>query len=112
MKRLGSMVLDTALRTDKVCKKTLMTPEFGHSNLVTSKAIWTFLCRSKIGSSRPTHHLIKVALPMELLPDNMWPFLEWVSAFRCDKDTVVNLPKHDFVSSSEAVAHVELRYRP
>jgi hypothetical protein len=78
VKRLGSMAFETAPRTDKVCKKTLLTPEFGHSNLVTSDAIWTFLCSSKIGPSRPTHHLIEVALPMEFLPDYVWPFLEWV----------------------------------
>lgn len=72
------MALETAPRTDQVCKKTLMAPEFGHSNLVTSDAIWTFLCNLKIGPPRPTYHLIEVALPMEFLPDNVWPFLEWV----------------------------------
>jgi len=112
VKRLVSMALETAPCTDKVCKKTLPTPEFGHSNLVTSDTIWTFLCSSEIGPSRPTRHLIEVALSMEFLPDNVWTFLEWVSAFRCNEDTVMNLPKHDFVSSSEAVTHVEPRYRP
>lgn len=82
MKRLGSMAPETAPCTDKVCKKALLTPEFRHSYLVTSSAIWTFLCSSKIGPSRPTYHLIKVGLPMELLPDNMWPFLEWVFSFQ------------------------------
>ena len=78
VKRLGSMALETAPRTDKVCKKTLPTLIFGHSISVTSSAIRASLRSSKIGPTRPTRHLIEVALPMEFLPDNVWPFLEWV----------------------------------
>ena len=78
VKRLGSMALETARHTDNVCKKTLPTPVFRCSISVTSGAIRTFLRSSKIGPAQPTCHLIKVALPMEFLPDNVWPFLEWV----------------------------------
>lgn len=112
VKRLGSMAPQTALRTDKVCKKTLPTPVFGQSTSVASDAIWAFLCSSKVGPSCPTYHLIEVGLAMEFLPDNVWPFLEWVSAFKCNKDASEILPKHDFVSSSEAAAPVEPRYHP
>ena len=110
VKRLGSMALQTALRTDKVCKKTLPTPVFGRSNSVTSGTIWASLRSSKISPSCPTCHLIEVRLAMEFLPDDVWPFLEWASAFRCNKDAGEILPKRDFVSSSEVAAPIEPRY--
>jgi len=93
VERLGSMALETAPRTDKVCKKTLPTPVFGRSISVTSGAIRAFLRSSKIGPARPTRHLIEVGLAMEFLPNNVWPFLEWVLVFRCNEDVVENLPK-------------------
>ena len=113
MKRLSSMVLETAPHTDKVCKKTFPTPVFGQSNnLVTNSTIWAFLCSLKVGPSHPTYHLIEIALPMQFLPDNVWPFLEWLSALRCNEDAVKILPKHDSVSSSEVAVPVEPRYPP
>ena len=112
VKRLGSMALETACHTDNVCKKTLPTPVFGCSISVTSSTIRTFLHSLKIGPARPTCHLIEVALPMEFLPDNVWLFLEWVWVFRCNEVGVENLPKRDFVSSSEVMVSVELRYHP
>ena len=105
------MALETAPRTDKVHKKTFPTPVFGQSNnLVMNSAIWAFLCSSKVGPSHPTYHLIEIALLMQFLPDNMWLFLEWVSALRCNEDAVKILLKHNSVSSSEVAAPVELRY--
>lgn len=84
MKRISAMSLHTTLRAYKIREKALDASIQSVSGIVdlARKTVRT-LSRSKIAASLPSHLLLEISLPVDVLPNDMRTFLSRHLLLKC-----------------------------